>query len=173
MKKNPLLFISIVLIFISCAKEEKKTIVEEWKLEYKNDKNGNKVFGNKDELISYVRKGHPIRIGWASRRRNDSTKTVEHIVDAEFITIANGDEVFAQIKPFLAQRPDLTSDTLSITLMASKIHWILGTNGIISTMSNNYSQDTVNTSKPRQFRYDISWFTKNANSSKKAQPLWN
>lgn len=173
MKNNPLLYILIALIIISCTKEEKKTILEEWKLEYKNDTNGNKVFGNKEALISYVRKGNPIRIGWASRRRNDSTKTVEHIVDAEFITIANGDEVFAQIKPFLAQRPDLTSDTLSMTLMPSQSHWILSTNGLISTMSINYGKDTVSTSKPKPFRHDISWFTKKSNSSKKAKPLWD
>lgn len=169
--------ILIALAFISCTQEENKkekiSTVAEWTLQYKNDKDGNKVFGNKDELISYIRKGHPVRIGWASRRRNDTTKTVEHLVDAEFITIANGDEVFAQIKPFLAQRPDLTSDTLSMTLLPVQSNWVLGTNGMINSLNINLSTDSVQTYKPKLFGLGLSWFTKTSHVVKKEIPLWD
>ena len=177
MNNKPLLGILIALAFISCAqnenKKEKITTVDEWKLVYKNDKDGNKILGDKDELISSVRKGNPIKIGWASRRRNDTTKTVEHIVDAEFLTIANGSQVFAQIKPFLAQRPDLTNDTLSMTLLPVQSNWVLGTNGLISSVIIDYTKDTVRTSSPKPFGYGLSWFSKNSNSLKKEKPLWD
>lgn len=166
-----------VLAFINCTPEEKKnettTTVEEWKLVYKNDKNGNQVFGKKDELISNIRKGNSIKIGWASRRRSDTTKTVEHTVDAEFLTIANGNQVFAQIKPFLAQRPDLTNDTLSMTLLPIASNWVLGTNGIISSVSIDYGKDSVRTSPPKLFGYALSWFSKSSSLSKKEKPLWD
>lgn len=172
-----LLGILITLTSISCTQSENKnntvTPVDQWKLVYKNDKDGNKVLGDKKELLSSIRQGAPIRIGWSSRRRNDSTKTVEHILDAEFMTIANGEDVFAQVKPFLAQRPDLTSDTLSITIRPTHVYWTLGTNGLISSANVDYTKDTVTTSPPSTFRYNISWFTKNVNSSKNTPPLWN
>ena len=177
MNNKSLLGILIALVFIGCTQNEKKiekiTTVDEWELVYKNDRNGNKVFGDKAKLISYVRKGNPIKIGWASRRRNDTTKTVEHIVDAEFLTIANGSQVFAQIKPFLAQRPDLTSDTLSMTLLPVQSNWVLGTNGMINSLNINLSTDSVQTYKPKPFGLGLSWFTKSSHALKKEIPLWD
>lgn len=177
MKYRHLLFVLIVLSALGCSQDknshEGTNITKDWKLLYKNDKNGNAVFGDKDELISYVRKGHPIKIGWASRRRNDTTKTVEHIVDAEFLTIANGNQIFAQIKPFLAQRPDLTSDTLSMTLLPVQSNWVLGTNGLISSVNIDYGKDTLRASPPKLFGKGLSWFSKTSSLSKKGKPLWD
>ncbi len=176
MNNKLLLAILIALTFICCTqdrnKHEKKIIINEWKLVYKNDKDGNKILGDIDKLISNVRKGNPIKIGWASRRRNDTTKTVEHIVDAEFLTIANGSHVFAQIKPFLAQRPDLTSDTLNMTLLPVESNWVIGTNGMISSINIDYSKDTIRSFPPKLFGYGLSWFSKTSNLSEKEKPLW-
>lgn len=173
-------FIIITLFatsFVGCDqdehKKEKTNTTQEWKLVYRNDKNGEPLFGDKNELISLVRKGYAIKIGWASRRQSDTTKTVEHTVDAEFLTIANGDEVFAQIRPFLAQRPDLTSDTLSMTLLPVQLNWVLGTNGIISSITLDFSEDTVRTSPPKLFGYGLSWFVRISNPSSKDIPLWD
>lgn len=167
----------MVLAFISCTQEENKndkgTSVDEWKLVYKNDKDGNRVSGDRDVLLSYVRKGNPIRIGWASRRQSDTTKAVEHMVDAQFLTIANGSHVFAQITPFLAQRPDLTSDTLSMTLLPIESNWILGTNGIISSVSIDHGKDSVWASPPKLFGYELSWFSKQSSSPNDGKPLWD
>jgi len=130
----------------------------DWVLIFKNDENGKSVFGNKNDLLNAARKGYPIRVGWSSKRQNDTTKTVEHIVNGEFLTIANNEELFIQIEPFLAQRPDLTSDTLSMTLVPVKLNWILGTNGIISSINNDLVQDTTIVNPPRPFGYSLSWF---------------
>jgi len=170
------LFMSVLVLVtaFSCTNYQNSSnqVNPEWNLIYQNDQEGRSVSGDKRELIAAVRKGYPIRIGWASRRRNDSTRSVEHVVDGEFLTIANGLEVFAQIKPFLAQRPDLTSDTLSMTMLPIQSNWILGTNGTISSVGIDYARDTVYTSAPKQFRHPLKWYAKTPQDVSKSQPLW-
>lgn len=177
MKIKHLIITLVVLSVLGCSqtksKNEETDTNTEWKLVYRNDKNGKPVFGNKDKLISIVRKGYPIKIGWASRRRSDSTKSVEHVIDAQFLTIANGSEIFAQAKPFLAQRPDLTSDTLSMNLLPIQSNWILGTNGTISSVNINYSEDTIKTDYSKSFGYGLSWFAKTPRTISKEPPLWD
>ncbi|WP_147374064.1 hypothetical protein [Flagellimonas lutimaris] len=153
----------IIATFASCI--DKDNSHSEWKLIYKTNAEGQPIFGDKKELISITRKGYPIRIGWTSRRRSDTTKSVEHTVDGEFLTIANGKEVFVQIQPFLAQKPDLTSDTLSMTLLPLQSHWVLGTNGMISSVSVDFSKNTAKAYPPSPFRYAMSWFAYIPNDS--------
>ncbi|MCB0490218.1 MAG: hypothetical protein KDC99_17190 [Cyclobacteriaceae bacterium] len=152
---RPHLILFLAVIAISCNRQPDKS---GWKLIYKTDKAGVRVSGDKGKLIELVRKGNPVRVGWMSRRPSDTTKSVEHIVDGDFLTIANGKELFVQITPFLAQRPDLTSDTISMTLMPTQLNWVLGTNGIISTINIDYQTDSVSTGSPRLFGYELSWF---------------
>lgn len=177
MKYSHLIFIFAVLSALGCNQDndsqEETNSTKDWKLVYRNDKNGKAVFGDKEELISIARKGHPLKIGWASRRRNDTTKSVEHIINAQFITIANGSELFAQVQPFLAQRPDLTSDTLSMTLIPVKSNWVLGTNGTISSINIDLGKDSIRTSPPKPFRYSLSWFARTSKVIHKESPLWS
>lgn len=177
MKCKHLIISLFVLSVLGCTQDinnrEETNITKEWKLVYRNDKNGNAVFGDINELINIVRKGHPIKVGWASRRRNDTTKSVEHIIDTQFITIANGSEVFVQVQPFLAQRPDLISDTLSMTLLPTQLNWVLGTNGMISSVNIDLSKDTIRTTPPKLFGYNLSWFARTPRVINKEPPLWN
>lgn len=147
------------MLVFGCQKQASD--ITGWKLIFQTNRDGTPKYGSKEELINSIRKGSPIRVGWHSRRRNDTTKSVEHFLDATFITIANGDEVFAQLQPFLAQRPDLTSDTLSMTLIPNQMNWILGTNGTISSVGLNYEKDTATAYDPSPFRYEIGWYVQN------------
>lgn len=158
--KNHLLIISILTLLYSCQLKNENQDESEWKLIYQTDKEGTTKYGDKDQLIALMRRGEPLRIGWTSKRRKDTTKSVEHLVDATFITIANGNEVFAQIQPFLGQRPDLTSDTLSMTLLPNQLNWILGTNGMMSSFNIDYPQDTIFLNGPSLFKYETVWFVK-------------
>ena len=81
-------------------------------------------------------------------------------MNGDFLTIANGSELFVQIQPFFAQRPDLNSDTLSMSLLPIQYHWILGTNGLISSVSTDFTKDTVRAYPPSHFGYELSWFAR-------------
>ena len=163
-KSQFLILVLIVVLLVSLGEqvEENSSSIasKDWKLIYKNDEKGMPVFGDKEELISIARSGYPIQVGWFSRRRNDTTKTVEHTVNGDFLTIANGSELFVQTQPFFAQRPGLTSDTLSMSLLPIQYHWILGTNGLISSVSTDFTKDTVRAYPPSHFGYELSWFAR-------------
>ncbi|TAI47584.1 hypothetical protein [Flagellimonas allohymeniacidonis] len=177
MKSKFLKIVLIVLFLVSCTNQNKKNDTlndsQAWQLIYKNDPNGNAIFGSKSELLAIARKGYPIRVGWASRRKNDTTRSVEHTVNGDFLTIANGKELFVQIQPFYAQRPQLTGDTLSMTLLPIQSNWILSTNGLISNVSRDFNRDTTIAYPPSQFRYSLSWFAKVPDIPMDDVPLWN
>ncbi len=108
-----------------------------WQLVYKNDANGQAIYGKKEQLLDAVRLGYPIRIGWGSSR-------VEHVADADFLTIFNGTEVFAQIKPIIGQHPQVNGDSLKIAFRTNN-KWIkmAGTNGYSTSLMTDYMQDTI------------------------------
>ncbi len=84
-----------------------------------------------------------------------------------------------KIKPFLAQRLDLNSDILSMILMVNQSSWVLGTNGLISSVGLNFVKDTAAAYPPGKFGFDLSWFVNKpvnelSNKNKEAHPfLWD
>ncbi|WP_431122706.1 hypothetical protein [Flagellimonas flava] len=143
---------ALVFLIAGCQ----QPVSEKWQLVFQTDKSGNVVHGTKQELIQYVRDGHPIRIGWESMGKT----SVEHTIDVRFLTIANEKEVFAMLEPFWAQRPDLKSDTLSIVPVGSETNWILSSNGLRSSMMVDKTNDTIINYKPDLFGLPIKWFVK-------------
>lgn len=144
-----------------------------WQLVFRNTKNGKVLFGSKGKLIEAVRSGYSVRIGWGGRRQSDTTKSVEHVADAQFLTIANGKEVFAQIQPIIGQHPALEKDTLDI-VFRENLQWILmvGTNGFSDRLTTERLQDSIR--GHRSMPTEVSWFVDyplNGNS-KKQTPLW-
>ena len=164
------LTILLILLTFSCSKnrearpletssksvEISKNTYEKWQLVFQTDKSGNAVYGTKKDLIKLVREGYPIRIGWEAMGKT----SVEHTIDVRFLTIANEKEVFAMLEPFWSQRPNLKSDTLSITPVASETSWILSTNGLRSSMMIDKINDTILNYKPAMFGYPIKWYAK-------------
>ena len=90
------LTILIIAILLSSNCEPESHHCSEWEIVYKHDENGNLINGDKSLLIEAVRLGYPIRVGFGRRSTNDTLLSIEHIADAEFLTIANGKEGFAQ-----------------------------------------------------------------------------
>jgi len=177
MKLYFILIFSIILLF-GCEKNSKENQVNKfhgWKLLYRNNSEGKTIFGKKQELIDAARMGYPIRIGFGSRRLNDTTKSVEHIANAQFLTITNSNELFAQIQPIIGQRPELESDTLGITFREN-VKWtiLVGTNGFSDRLSIDRFKDTIMGHRNRPT--EISWFVnfpkKDDHNLQKAWPLW-
>lgn len=167
-----ILFATIFLLVNCTGTQENNT--SDWTVLYRHNAEGKTISGNKDHLIKAVRLGLPVRIGFGGRRPLDTLKSVEHLADAQFLTIANGNEVFAQISPIFGQKPSLDSDTLSVELRnLSQWTMIIGTNGERSTLSRVFGFEAENESK--QSNRGATWYVKlptdfgTANSN----PLWD
>ena len=129
----------------------------EWALVFKNSENGEELYGCKKNLIYALRSGSPLRIGFGGRDCNDTLKTIEHIADAQFVNIANGKEVFAQIETINRQRLDLNEEPLSMQFRKDKkLSMIVGTNGKLSTLLIDLNADTVRRTKTSTRGF--SWF---------------
>ena len=145
-----------------------------WRLVYRNDKDGNGTYGNKQDLIKAVRHGYPVRVGWGSGPRPGRPGSVEHVADAYFLTIANEKEVFAQILPIIGQAPKLLSDTLSISYRTGN-DWrrLFGTNGFTESLSYDVIADTLMGVNQRYV--PITWYVNYpaAPLDEVMSPLWN
>ncbi len=132
MKKYLILF---AVIFAAC-----QPVAQDnggWQKVYRNDERGGTTFGSKKALIDAVRLGYPVRIGWGGNR-------VEHVAEADFLTILQGDEVFAQIRSIVGQAPSIANDSLKIRFRMNN-QWtkISGTNGYATAFMTNYLDDTI------------------------------
>ena len=159
----PLFFFLICMAF-SCQSPKQPT--SGWQLVYKNDANGQAIFGKKEPLLDAVRLGYPIRIGWGGNR-------VEHVAEADFLTIFNGKEVFAQIKPIIGQRPQINGDSLKIAFRTNN-QWVKmsGTNGYSTALMTDYLQDTIVGNNERFSA--TSWYVNYPVNPEhqEARPLW-
>lgn len=177
MKRLFVLIFTVVLLSGCETKPEERGFdnYEGWKLLYRNDNEGKTIFGNKQDLIDAARMGYPIRIGFGSKRSNDTTKSVEHIANAAFLTVTNSNELFAQIQPIIGQKPDLDGDSLGINFREN-IKWaiLVGTNGFSDRLSIDRFKDTI--AGHRNLPTEVSWFVdfprKNDDYSQKVWPLW-
>ncbi len=126
-----------LLLLLFCACQVPTTSNAGWQKVFQNDANGKSTFGDKTKLLEAVRLGYPIRLGWGSNR-------VEHVADADFLTIFEGEEVFAQIKTIIGQAPRIDGDSLKIRFRTNN-HWtkIAGTNGYSTAFMTDYLQDTM------------------------------
>lgn len=76
-----------------------------WASVYRSGLNGEALEGSRDRLLSAIRAGQPIRIGWGMGRTRDGVRrSVEHVVAPDFVTITNESDVVAQLPEHIAQR---------------------------------------------------------------------
>ena len=94
------------------------------------DFDGQVVSGSIDQLITEIRKGKAVRIGWQLDFDQDQQSDFDHWVDAGFITILGG-HVFAQIDAIFVQGPDLAKPQVEIFPSSSRWTAVLGTNGLL------------------------------------------
>ncbi len=145
-----------LLIFcVACQKPIEK---DTWQLVYKNDANGQAVFGNKQELIDAVRSGKTVKIGFGGQLRSDTTLTLEHVFEAQFFTILNDNEVYAQMLPIIGQNPLIEKDTTNIIFRETHWNILVGTNGFSDRITMSLSKDSVLGHNQRNM--NISWFIK-------------
>ena len=134
--KNLVLYPLLMFLFL-CSCQAPDSSKAGWQKVYQSDENGQATFGEKSKLIDAVRLGYPVRVGWGSNR-------VEHVAPADFLTIFEGEEVFAQISTIVGQAPRIDGDSLKIRFRTQN-HWtmIAGTNGYMTSIMTDYQQDTL------------------------------
>ena len=151
-----------------------------WTLVYKNDYDGKTLFGSKDDLIYALRSGSPLRIGYGGHRQGDTLRSIEHIAEAQFVSIANSNEVFAQIATNIGQDPSLGEEPLTMKFHEDrKFSMIACTNGTASSLSIDFKIDSLRTSNPS--RRGFYWYVQQGNLKDNSQfkgkemlvePLW-
>ncbi|MEM6318129.1 MAG: hypothetical protein AAF960_10695 [Bacteroidota bacterium] len=160
-------FLLLVLLtcFISCQTSI-STPPSGWQKVYKNDADGTALFGQKSDLLDAVRLGYPIRIGWGGNR-------VEHVADADFLTIFDGEEVFAQIRPIIGQSPSIKNDSMKIAFRKTN-NWVkmAGSNGFTTALMTDYFQDTIVGGRDRYV--PTTWYVNYPTNPPpiEARPLW-
>lgn len=86
---KPILLLAFVLLSLSAAAQ--------WTLIYENDRQGQPVNGDKDTLISAVRSGAEVRIGWRETPGWKKDEFIEHFATPTTVFIASNGEVFAEL----------------------------------------------------------------------------
>lgn len=167
-----LFYIFLFAITLSACRSP-ESHVSEWRLVFRNDAEGNAVYGSKEKLINAVRNGLPVRIGFGGRSRVDSTRSVEHLADAQFLSIIDNEEVFAQITPIIGQAPGRDESGIKIRFRTNnKWTMIRGTNGYSTSMMIDYMSDTL-VGAPRDGQRGASWFVNYGRTIKKKRPLYD
>lgn len=135
----------LTLMIFGCNTQVKNSN-SQWRLVYNHDKQGNKISGDKQKLITLIKNGHPVRIVWPIR------ENFHHMMDAGFITIMNED-VFAQANPIIRQIPDKKTRNTIYLDAEQQSQWraIFSTSGELSHFQ---SIDK----KMHQSRFGLKWF---------------
>ena len=141
----------IALLLISVA----PTCFGQWRIVYQNDESGNKLQGELADLRSAIRSGYPIRVGWGSQRENEPNISVEHVVDAKFLTIMGQKHVQAQIDPIYGQRPDFQE--VQIRIRPNEWFMIANTNGKATTATRDLTTGEIENERISQRKF--TWYT--------------
>lgn len=137
------LLIALILTLSACQQNTS----DQWRLIYHHDAEGQMLEGDKEELLCFVKQGHPVRIVWPIR--NDFS----HMMDAGFLTIMQ-DELYAQTEGIIRQIPN--RDEQHVLLDAkeqSRWHAIFSTNGKVHSFQSTQGELGV-------YRFGLKWFVK-------------
>lgn len=67
-----------------------------WQMVYKTNKRGERIDGNKQHLITAIRQGLPVKIGWGGKGKKHR---IEHISEPIWLAILDEQEVVAHLDP--------------------------------------------------------------------------
>lgn len=139
----------------SCTSEITKS---NYKIVYKNDKEGNTLVGSKEALIQHIRSGSDIKIGWGSKGENHS---IEHLSEPIWIAILDESEVVAHLDMQVFSRTDwnnLTSSYSDSTLLNQEWRVALTTKGEFDAVWINRNDGTLIKRIPQN--HTMTWFVK-------------
>lgn len=161
-----ILYISIIVLLLSC---KQKTTHSTWQIVYKNDTQGTTITGSKQALISAIRAGNDIKIGWGNKGKNHS---IEHLSSPIWLAVLDEKEVVAHLDPQVLSNIDW--ETLSASYKDSiqlKEEWrvVITSKGEFDAVW--YDRQSHTLIKRRPQNHTITWFSKYHNT-KNIKPLF-
>ncbi len=163
-------FFCIMLIILSISCNKTKQEDSNWLLVYKNDKKGNTVSGNKQNLINAIRKGSSIRIGWGAKGKHH---TIEHLSDPIWIAVLDEKEVIAHLDPQVLSAVDwknLTANYADSTLIKKEWRVVLDTKGNFDAIWYDPIGRKITEHRPQN--HTITWFIRNVDMQTVVKPLF-
>ena len=68
-----------------------------WHLMLSHTRDGDVQSGSASNIVSAVRQGCQLRVAWGTARRDDPSRTIEHMAAPEWVVVRNGEDVEIQI----------------------------------------------------------------------------
>lgn len=143
-----------------------------WKAVYKHDKNGNPVSGSIDSLITGIRNGYNLRVGWGVKvEREDTVITIEHMAEPLFLTILQESEVSIVIDAHPLLESYWRIEAQQFREGGHIWQCVMNTTGTFNARVFNRSTGELVRDMPQQHR--MTWFLQYpGNSIPKAEPLF-
>lgn len=145
------LFILLGLLFVSCSNQQQPT----WQLVYQNDYTGKTKSGSKNELISALKRGSPIRVSWGEKLE-DGTTCVE-FAEPVFTTLINDSDVVVQFPLSMIQTNYINAEK-SFLKTDPPIGWraLMSTDGHYHQF--HYDLKTGDVKRIMYSRTNMSWY---------------
>ena len=87
-----------------CIDPRTATCAPGWRLVYRHDADGHPMEGSLQALLDAIRRGAGLRVAWGFASGTAAgADTVEHVAEPVFVTIMNGEHVFAQLPEQIGQ----------------------------------------------------------------------
>lgn len=100
----------------------------EWHFVFANDGQGRELKGSRSTLLTAIRRGSPVRVGWSEASAKEKW-SVEEFSDTGFTNIMGDREVVAQLSPAMIQSHYLDASRAGLRNPAVEWQAIMSTNG--------------------------------------------
>ncbi|WP_347925912.1 hypothetical protein [Pontimicrobium sp. SW4] len=155
------------MLFNSCYKNDKSTKIV---IALRTDKQGNVIAGSKEQLITSIRNGVDIKVGWGGKGLNHS---IEHLAVPIWLSILDETEVVAHLDPQVLSH--INWDSLDANYSDTKMlkeEWrvVITSKGTFDAVWYDRELDTVIKRVPQ--RHVMTWLVKDV-KSEKSSPFFN
>ncbi len=129
-----------------------------WRLIYRHDAAGKRMAGSKPALLAAIRRGDPVRLAWGADLppAGAAARSVEHSADPVFVSIASGEEVYAQLAEHAVQKSYWERGKAAPEHPPALWRGVLGTDGSFDAMMVDAATGKLVRRLPQ--RAGIAWF---------------
>ena len=155
MNMTRIFFFLTLALLASCQKQSAES---DFKVVYKNDKEGNTLAGSKEALIQCIRAGASIKIGWGSKGK---TRSIEHLSEPLWLAVLNETEVIAHLDPHAPATMDwdnLSSSYADTSLINQEWRVVITTKGEFDAIWHDKYNGKLVKRIPQ--RHPMTWFAK-------------